>query len=152
MTNIPESLIKGFEIDSVYLMSDAVTLSGSVGYLTAEVSDGTPTPATPDLTGNLTGFVELPISSRFDFTGRIDYRHQGRMFLKENSVGRVPPKNFINIRAGIQTDTWSLTAFIDNVTDAQHALDVSDFGPDIGVIRNFTKPGPVYGITWASRR
>ncbi|MFC3051957.1 TonB-dependent receptor [Kordiimonas pumila] len=142
-TNLPSTNINGVELETAFHVTSSLEIFGSLGYLDAEVADGTAAPATPKWTANAGFQYEQPVTDTIDFTLRTDYRRQGAMYLITGNGFPIEAKDYLDIRAGLITSTWSLKAYVDNVLDTQQATEVAFIAG--GYVRGFTKPRS-YGL------
>ena len=121
---------------------------------------GNKSPYTADYTLNLGTQVELPVTDKIDAVLRADYRLTGPTWfhtVQDNTVPNVfgLSGNFshsrrsaygvVNLRAGLQTPTWSIMGFASNLFDKNYLAEVipaPEFGGD------FVTPGSTarYGV------
>lgn len=114
---IPETKINGAEFEATIYPLRSLSISGSVGYLDAQVSDGTMSPNTPHWTLILSGDYSTPITAGFDFVAHADIRHNSSLYLSTGDRFLDPPRTFVNARAGVAHGNWSVTGFVRNLTD-----------------------------------
>lgn len=125
--SIPETEINGVEIESTFTPSPFVSLSAGLGYLDAEVRDGTRSPSAPKYNASLSADFSYPMSD--DWTARlhVDGRYNSSQYLARNNLQHVPAKTFANLRAGVDNGKYDIAAFVRNVTDEhQAAMSSSD--------------------------
>jgi outer membrane receptor protein involved in Fe transport len=136
--NFPQAKINGFEVDFIYVPSEAWETGGSVSYNDAFISktetfgaftavDGTPLPITPDWKAGL--FVEYTFQTELWGAipfARFDYSHTGESLNSlggfEAIVGGVDPStqdayDIGDFRIGLDGETWNAAFFIDNIWD-----------------------------------
>ena len=121
---------------------------------------GNKSPYTPDYTINLGAEALEPINDYLDFTGRVDVRVTGPTPFHTVQNNNVPTifgldgnyknstrKTFttVDVRSGIESDSWSITAFVSNLFNQAYLNDdvvAPEFGGD------FVAPGNLrrYGI------
>ena len=134
--NVPEVRLKGFEIDATAHVLDGLDLNAALGVTYSDIKRF-PDPA---IIGN-----EAPLISRYTLnlgaqykpmigaSGiapllRVDYRLTGDTWFDiENSTVR-DPVGLFDVRAGIDTDSWSLTAFATNLLDKKYNAEFSPGG------------------------
>lgn len=134
--NVPEVRLKGFEIDATAHVLDGLDLNAALGVTYSDIKRF-PDPA---IIGN-----EAPLISRYTLnlgaqykpmigaSGiapllRVDYRLTGDTWFDiENSTVR-DPVGLVDVRAGIDTDSWSLTAFATNLLDKKYNAEFSPGG------------------------
>lgn len=134
--NIPEVELKGFEADATLSLNEYFQVNAGFGFTDSEITEfpdatriGNQAPLVSRTTTNIGAQLTLPISdSDMEFTGRADYRRIGKTWWDvENSTVR-DPVHLVNLRAGIQTDVWSLTAFAKNALDEEYNGEFSPGG------------------------
>lgn len=142
--NFPEATIDGVEVQASWVPAPGWTLDATLAWNEAEISesatlfpgtgaeveavDGTRLPITPDWKGSLS--IERTFADSTLFGGtpfvRADYTYTGESINAlaglEATVVSPPPTiqdsyNILNLRAGIDTDKWSVGAYIANVLD-----------------------------------
>jgi iron complex outermembrane receptor protein len=125
---------------------------------------GNEVPYAPEMTANVGLQVLQPVASgKLDFFGRIDYSFVGDTWFHTLQEGDVVPNVFsgvafgggvfpqsnltfakrdayglVNLRAGLQSDTWAVTAFINNLTGERFLNEVIP-APEFGGA--FVSPG-----------
>lgn len=135
---------------------------------------GNKSPYTADFTVNLGSQWTIPMSSSLDFTMRADYRITGPTWFHtvQNQTkptlfsGLLPISalalpgfvgdarydvnqrrtfGVLDLRAGVQTDRWHVTAFVNNFLDEKYLAEVI---PAIEFGGSFISPGPrrLYGV------
>jgi iron complex outermembrane receptor protein len=133
--NVPETRIKGFEIDATLRPLPGLDLIAGFGYTDSEIKDfpnaaviGNEAPLISRYTLNLTGNYRTPISDSLDLTARVDYRRTGRTWFDvENSTSR-DPIDLVDARFGFAADRWSITAFAQNLFDIKYNAEFSPGG------------------------
>jgi iron complex outermembrane receptor protein len=69
---------------------------------------------------NLVADVVRPLTERFDWTLRGNYKYQSNQYTTTppTNVGYIGDRNTLNLRAGVaRGDAWSIEAFVDNALD-----------------------------------
>jgi iron complex outermembrane receptor protein len=127
-TNIPKTNINGVEVEANILASDSVTFSTSFGYLHAPVSDGTTSPLSP--TFNASGSIDFKhaINSRWAGLLHGDVRFNTLQYLQSGNMQEIPSTVFLNFRAGIKDEHYTISAFVKNATNQR----TSEFGGGAG--------------------
>lgn len=133
--NIGVQEVKGFEVDANMRFTDGFSVRGSLGYTDSELVAGRSTSAeillgdaelaglgnrpalVPEWTGSISASYEKPISG--DLTGylRSDVLYQSSFYGTEANITETGDSVRINLRAGVQTERWTLEVFARNVTD-----------------------------------
>lgn len=137
-TNIPETEIDGLELELVARPIDNLNVTAGLGWINAEVADGSDSPFTPDLTLNASIDYTIPVSSNLDALLRLDYSHQGEQFLGVGNQFEIGSKDYLNARASLTNGAWRLTAFSTNLTDERQPNEINNIG--FGFIRVPNKP------------
>ncbi|MHA3794980.1 TonB-dependent receptor domain-containing protein [Sphingomonas sp. YL-JM2C] len=113
---------------------------------------GNKVPYASDYTLNLGSQLDMPVSGGLRAIGRVDYRLTGPTWFHSVQAQTRPSLNgvadfsrsrrdalgIVNLRAGIATDHWSLTAFANNLTDKKWINEVVP-APELG--GSFVSPG-----------
>ncbi len=131
------------------------------------ITVGNKSPYTADYTINLGTQLDLPVTDTMDFVARADYRITGPTWfhsVQENTSptifsGLLPGSQLmapafvgdadysltqrdefsvLDVRIGVQTDSWSLTAFADNLTNEEYLNEVI---PAVEFGGSFISPG-----------
>lgn len=88
---------------------------------------------------SVTGGVDLegPINDDWKWTGTFNARWEDKQFGFNNNISWYGPRTVLNLRAGVETQTYSIAAYINNLTD-DHTPEIisvnarlSDFGGDL---------------------
>lgn len=167
VSNIDDVEIMGIEGSINVRVMDGVSVFASGNYNDSEIqennarpgTEGGKSPYTPDYTLNAGIDITQPVSDELDATFRADFRYVGPTWFHTVQEGDRPslfgPANFtnsqrdaygvINLRAGLQAENWSVTAFVENLTDNEY-LDEVIPAPEFG--GSFVSPGGrrYYGV------
>jgi iron complex outermembrane recepter protein len=133
--NIPKAQIKGFELEAQFTPVRSVQLNAAVGYTWSDIKAF----SDPAVVGN-----ELPLISRYTYnlgaqftpelSGnmkgllRIDYRRTGPTWWEPFNTTVRDPVNLVDVRAGLNGDKWSLTAFATNLFNEKYNAEFSPGG------------------------
>ncbi|HEY1928747.1 MAG TPA: TonB-dependent receptor [Caulobacteraceae bacterium] len=132
--------VEGAEVDIFAILGAGFNLEVSGGYVHEYLDGGphwviTPIHTLPDVapeSGTATLSYSRPLSDDFTFTARLENTYTGRRYslafpVPFNSFGAYIPVSaydLTNIRAGVKfRDTWSVTAFVDNVFNKHAQLE-----------------------------
>jgi outer membrane receptor protein involved in Fe transport len=132
--------VEGGEVDIFANLGAGFGLDVSGGYLHEYLDGGphwviTPIHTLPDVapeSGTLTLSYAKPLNDAFAFTAKLENSYTGRRYslafpVPFNSFGAYVPMSgydLTNIRAGVKfKDTWSVTAFVDNVFNKHAQLE-----------------------------
>jgi iron complex outermembrane receptor protein len=166
VSNIDEVELQGFELSGSFQATDWLNLFAGYALTDSEIKEnqvrpdtiGNKSPYTPDWTGNIGAQVELPMTATLAFVGGVDARLVGDTWfhvVQENdrptgfsAAFGIGPANYtiaerdaytvINLRAGVQADNWTVTAFITNLMDEDYLEEVIP-APEFG--GSFISPG-----------
>lgn len=132
---------KGVEAELVARPTDAITLSGTIAYTDNTVRsnvgttvqrlatfqsfplDGNELPGVPPFQATLSGDLALPVGLPGNLVFGVSWRWQSKVYwnLSNNEVEIQPANNVGNLRLTYSspTESWSLGAFVNNVTDTK---------------------------------
>lgn len=140
VTNAGKAESKGAELEFVSSVTDRLSLSGSVSYTDAALSEaaigqpsGTKLPQVADWKYALAAQYEFPLPNGLSARLRADYS-----FMDEQPqlLSRTSPMNdsyeLVNLKAVIQDEAWTVELFVDNVTNEYASL-----GIDAGYLGNY---------------
>ena len=143
IVNFPEAELNGVEANFHWLPGEGWELTGTLGWNDAEISrsstlfegsanettvtKGTQLPIMPDWKGSL----GLQYNFRNSFARgepyvRLDYTFQGegnsslegiQSIIFTNPVRILPSYSILDLRAGIEAESWSASVYVDNLTD-----------------------------------
>lgn len=116
-------------------------------FTSALVPKGTRLAAVPEYTFSLAFDYRRPIGAGFDAVFRGSYQAVGDRYgaLFDNSTPPdLPSYELLGLRAGVETDRWSIIGFVDNVTDEQVVFAPGQF--PVGI-----EPGAVPGSYTVNR-
>lgn len=129
--NVGRSEIDGVEMSTTLRATDNLTLGLSAGYLDATVAEDTPQagafagdrlPLAPEWTGSVYATYERPITASALGFGRIDVQYRDEV-IESVRFTTLPDYVAVNLRGGVQFDQFTVTAFVDNVTNELGQLD-----------------------------
>lgn len=145
---IPETRINGIEFETTVLAVEHVTFGLGLGYLDAEVKDGTRAPAAPRFNANGSVDVTLPLSGGWSTLLHADARYNSSQYLATGNTQEIPAKTYLNARIGMQTDHYEVAAFIRNATDErQQAIASASFAGGYLLYQNEPR---TYGIEFTA--
>jgi iron complex outermembrane receptor protein len=144
----------GFEAELQAQVTDGLEVYLRGGYTDSEIkeehrTDGTTLPSdvgnqaplVSEYTINLGALWRIPLgASDWTFFIRPDYQVIGPTWFYPDNFTERDPVNLLNLRAGIETDSWSLVAWSRNLTDEEYNAEWSP-GPNFGP---FPFPNPGY--------
>jgi iron complex outermembrane receptor protein len=148
---IPKTDINGVEYESTLLVSRFVTFGLGLGYLNATVANGGgQSPDTPHFNGNATADFTYPLANQWKARLHLDDRYNSSQYLATGDSQPLPSKNFLNLRAGLQSDHYDITAFVRNATDTREVTIAGVMIPSFGVIRYQNEPRS-YGVEFRTK-
>ena len=143
---IPKTSINGAEYESTLLASRFVSFGLGLGYLNAVVADsGGQSPAAPRFNGNASADFTYPLVQDWKARLHVDDRYNSLQYLSTGDTQAVPAKNFVNLRAGVQSDHYDIAAFVRNATNERQAAIAGTPNFTGGYIRDQNEPRS-YGI------
>ena len=151
---IDESTSKGIELEAVIQPSEGLRFNLGYGYSDAEIDKFTADPSLGDIEGNNVPGVHkynvnlgveysVALSNGMDAVMRADYIRKGPLSWELDNVIESDTSNFVNLRAGIQTENYDVTLFVENATDERVATEA--FYGSAGVARMPNMPR-FYGL------
>jgi iron complex outermembrane receptor protein len=154
INNVGDSKQFGFEVDLRMIVSDALSVGLSAGWIEAEWDSGTSVvtganedgslilkdiggdtpPVTPDFSWNLSADYMQPMSGAMNFIAGVQISHNGKyngLRLSDPAgVGVVNPSfTLVGAQVGIAGDNWELALNVENLLDEDYYTDVQTF-PD----------------------
>ncbi|MEQ8485455.1 MAG: TonB-dependent receptor [Pseudomonadales bacterium] len=140
ITNAGKAESKGGEVEFVARPTEALSISGSLSYVDAALSEaaigqpsGTKLPQVADWKYALAVQYMFPLANGYNARLRADYSF---MDDQPQNLSRTSPMNpsyeLVNLRAVLEADTWSAELFVDNLFDEYASL-----GIDAGYLGNF---------------
>ncbi len=149
--NLGSSEIYGIELESNWLVSENLFLIANYGYQYGEIQEGRDEALLGALTGNsdlkgkeiptapnhslVVGFVATnQVTPDIEGFLRTDYIFESEQWVQAANVNKIDDRNLVNLRFGVQSTTWTLTAYVNNLLDDDTpyaALDFFDFGKQL---------------------
>jgi len=174
VTTIEQIQIQGIEADFSFQANDYLTLFGGIGILDSEIqqnnnrplSVGNDVPQAPDSSFNLGASVEIPVSDKSNFFARADWQYVGDTqfhtlqgeqtptifqaffgpgLLQDFTNSERDAFNTLNLRIGLESENWSITAWGRNITDEDYLEEVIPT-PEFGGSFNHDSAGDSYGV------
>lgn len=135
LRNVGNSRNIGGELETIFQATDELTLIANYGYTHAKFQDGFDS-LLFDLTGNgdvsgrwipsapehnivLGAVVTHPVRAGLDFTFRTDLAYESKRYTQPSNFNYIGSRTLVNLRAGVQTDTWTVTGYVRNLMDDQ---------------------------------
>jgi len=174
VTTIDDLYIQGFEADMTLAVTDGFSIYGGIGYLDSEIeenqnrplSEGNPVPQAPEVTANLGAQLVLPIAGSMNLVARADYQYVDETWFHTLQGEQTPTiwnaffapgfnSDFtkssrdsfgtLDLRVGIEADSWSITAWGRSVTDEQYLQEIIP-APEFGGSFNHPSALRSYGV------
>ncbi|EED35652.1 TonB-dependent receptor [Luminiphilus syltensis NOR5-1B] len=161
-SNIDEVTLQGFELSAQWAMTDALRLDVGYSQVDGEIDKnslrdytvGNEVPNNPEFTANAALQYTQPIGD-WEMFGRFEYSYKGDTYyhtVQDDIVPATlfggPPANYdvtkvdgfglANVRLGLRSMNWSITAFAQNVFDEEFIAEVI-LAPEFG--GGFISPG-----------
>lgn len=133
--NVPKTRIQGFELEANFRPTPDIQLNAAAGYTFSEIKEfpdataiGNEAPLisrytynlgaqyTPDLGGGLSGLL------------RVDYRRTGKTWWEPFNTTVRQPVDLVDARIGVNSNSWSVAAFANNVFDEKYNAEFSPGG------------------------
>lgn len=179
VTTIDEMYIQGLEADFTFVATDGLTLYGGIGLMDSEIeknvnrplSVGNDVPQAPDMTGNLGAEWVVPIADGLDLVSRLDWKYTGEMWFHTLQGEQTPTiwnaffgpgfnQDFskssrdafstVDLRVGLESLNWTLTAWGRNITDEEYLQEIIP-APEFGGTFNHPSALRSYGVDFSYR-
>lgn len=142
--NIGESEIKGFEVEASYELLDGFTLGATAAYIDGELTSfdnsgiygevfgstdasGTRSERFPKFTGSMSAQYTGELNSDWNFFLRADGFYTGERFASEINLTTADDGFQANLRAGVESESLRIEAFVTNVTNDDTATGINRF-------------------------
>ena len=137
--NVPGTDIQGAELEMAWLATENLEITGGVGYLDAEIDELNVRPdGVPEWTANLAFQYTRSLASDWELFARADWRYQGDFLINDGGfLFDIDPVNLVNMRIGVESASWSVSAYVENTLDERFASDPGFIGY---FIRTYNRP------------
>jgi iron complex outermembrane recepter protein len=133
VTNAGRTRVNGFELELTNAFTDNFT--GGLGFSVddakfKELNDveaaalfgnpsvrGKQTPNSPKTQANAFGRYQFDLGAGLNAFVRADYSYTARKYAQVFNLAHTGDRNLVNLRAGVQRDNWSVSAYVNNLTD-----------------------------------
>lgn len=137
IVNVGKSESYGAEFSATLRPSDALTITGTGGYLHSEWKNGIfdfedvsgkTTPNAPKFTGTLVVDYTQPVSDNLELGLRADVMHNSGFYWDVPNVTRQDDYNLVGMRIALSDlyDTWELAARVVNLFDKRYNYEYQD--------------------------
>ncbi|MBG6118469.1 iron complex outermembrane receptor protein [Sphingobium sp. JAI105] len=116
---VPKTRIKGAELETSVRIAEPITLSATLAYLDADVTNGTTSPRAPKWSGSFSGQVDQPLNDVWTLNARADMSWHSAQFLAVGNTQRVPKKQYLNARIGVEREGYGVYFVGQNLTNTQ---------------------------------
>ena len=165
--NVGEAAVDGAELDVLFALTEYITLQGGYSYtdaryltfvddsLAATLSQaGLPAydfrnrflPYVPKDVAFAAASIDIPVGDSMSFFGNLAFNHAGRQYLRADNLAYIAARNLWNLRVGLRSGDWTVTAFVNNAFDDDSAITGVRFFDSV----NFSVPAPL--VTWSPPR
>jgi iron complex outermembrane receptor protein len=172
VTNLDQATIQGLEADFHWNVLDSVSIYGGYSYNDSKIdeyrgrpyTEGNKVPYAPDYTGNLGVEWLYPVTSGMKLLARLDATFVGETWFSPVQNETLPnlftgfgfgngnfakqkrdPYSTVNLRLGLESDSWSVTAWGRNVGDEAYLQEIIP-APEFGGSFIHQSPGDSYGV------
>ena len=165
MTTYDKARVTGLEVDFRALLTDFLTVSGSLGIMNAEIAsdeitpyydvttgkvaltvnnDGNTLPDTPEASYNLALTWQQPVAGNVSLFARVAYRHVDKMYFDtENYIENAGASDYLDLRLGLRNERWNVVLFGDNLTDERNYSNYAYSGQQGNYLPNRPR---IYGV------
>jgi iron complex outermembrane recepter protein len=163
INNAGASRSQGVELETSLRPFEGFVLSGALSYADTKFTKyvdqnnvshaGESFPYTPEWTANLTATYRRPVFADWDLALRADYRYIGAT--RVENINRpatylpVPSYDRVDASVGLESDTYKLTLFVENLFDSYDVVNVAANGfssPVTGPYFNRVLPPRTFGV------
>lgn len=165
--NVGEARIKGLELDLAYAASEFVTLRGGWSWTDARYKNfvddslaatlnaaGLPPyqfrnrylPYVPKNVFFAVLDVDVPLSADMDFFANWSFNRASKQYLRADNLAFIDARLLSNLRFGLRSGPWTVTAFANNLFDDNSPITGVRFFDSV----NFSVPAPL--VTWSPPR
>jgi iron complex outermembrane receptor protein len=129
---IDKTYFYGIESDFRFRVSERLELSGGLSWLETEMQDydgtsqyrGNPIPLVNERTYNLGLQYTQPVGTKLSLLARLDYNAFGDLAWHVDNVDRRDGVvDLLNLRVGLESDTWSVVGYVENLLDEEYTTD-----------------------------
>lgn len=168
VSNIEEVDVQGAELGAQWVASDWLSLHAGASVIDSEIQAytsrpdavGNKSPYTADYTVNAGASIDLPLTGDLGFVGRLDWRRIGPTWFHTIQENRRPTifgfagdysltdrdaYDVVDLRLGIETERWSVTAFARNLFDEEYLEEVIP-APEFGGTFDHPAARRLYGV------
>jgi len=157
--NAKKAEVKGAEIEVLAMPAPGLSLSFSGAYTDASIDEdvldgvgniiaaaGAEIPFVPKITLNASASYSFPLSNNFDGLFYASYSHRDENYsdIENTEGGKIGSYSMVNARFGIESNSWGVFLYADNLLDSEDATFKRDFrGSNVLILNRFVKPRTV---------
>ncbi len=164
--NLEEVEYQGLELELQAQVSDRFDVYARVGWTDSEIKKSqraatdvsNQAPLVSEYTVNLGAQLRVPFGAAvaYQFFIRPDFQIIGDTWWYPDNFTKRSPVELLNLRAGVETDSWSVVAWSKNLTDEEYNAEWSPgpmFFPNPGYTNNFVFKAPprTWGVDFTYR-
>jgi iron complex outermembrane receptor protein len=162
--NLDKVEYQGFELEVQAQVTDNLDLYARGGWTDSEIKEsaraatdvGNQAPLVSEYTVNLGAEWSVPFGGSYEFFIRPDFRIIGDTWWWPDNFTKRDPIELLDLRAGVDSERWSVVAWSKNLTDEEYNAEWSpgpQFFPNPGYTNNFVfKAQPmVWGVDFTYR-
>jgi len=116
---IPKTTINGAELETTVRVLPVLTLNGNLAYLHAEVAGGTVSPKSPRWSGAVGAQLNQPLMGDWVLNAHTDLSFHSAQYLFTFNTQRVPAKQYLNARIGIEKPQYGIYFVGSNLTNTK---------------------------------
>lgn len=170
VVNAGESFSRGLELETSFLVTDALLVTAGYGYTDAEYDEffsdfAQSITGNGDVSGNrlfgnpkhsvVVGLTATrALNAETEFFLRPDFVYESEREADETNLGYLDSRKLVNLRFGLEAESWVATAFVTNLLDDDTPTAASNFvdftAPQFanGANRNIWTLNPTRGRNW----
>ncbi|WP_066819171.1 TonB-dependent receptor [Sphingomonas mali] len=116
---IPKTTINGAELETTVRVLPGFTLNGNLAYLDAKVAGGTESPKSPRWSGAIGAQFNQSLVGDWSLNARGDFSFHSAQYLFTFNTQRVPAKQYLNLRIGVEKPQFGVYFVGSNLTNTQ---------------------------------
>lgn len=154
VTNIDKVEISGLEFDLTARPARNLDITAAFGFVDTSIQQfatepltvGNNSPQSPEYTASMTAQYTQPLTGELDLRGYASYSRRGTIYWNAANTLKTPPKDFINLRLFLETESWAIGGYVENLTNARFPTQAQadSFGP--GANARVASPKRQYGV------
>ncbi len=133
--NVPKTRIQGFELEANFRPTPDIQLNAAAGYTFSEIKEfpdataiGNEAPLISRYTYNLGAQFTPQLGNGLNGLLRVDYRRTGKTWWEPFNTTVRQPVDLVDARIGVNSDSWSVAAFANNVFNEKYNAEFSPGG------------------------